>query len=75
MKAKRLDAGLYEYRGHLLQDHGNGNSTREAMARFGGRWHIYEGTGFGAAQVDRAHTLAGAKEKVDTFASAKETKP
>lgn len=73
MKAKRVDAGWYEYRGYTVQDHGAGNSTREAMARFGGRWHIYKGTSFGADQVDRAHTLAGAKEKVDALASTKQS--
>jgi hypothetical protein len=67
-KAKRIDAGWYEYCGHRIQDHGAGSSVHAAMNRGSSRWHIRKIKGPGAFDneyVGGAWTFRDAKKRVD----------
>ena len=71
--AKRLDAGSYEYRGYLIEDHGEGRSVHAASMRHSGRWIIrpmidsyYKRGPTGLPYVgSRGTTLAEAKRAID----------
>ena len=71
--AKRLDAGSYEYRGYLIEDHGEGRSVHAASMRHSGRWlsrpmidSYYKRGPTGLPYIgSRWDTLAEAKRAID----------